>query len=59
MKVAHRLFAEFPGRWSIGQEADNYPAQAFWRKVIDAYTNGNFIEVQWEKGPAQEFESLA
>ena len=59
IKVAHRLFAKFPGRWLVGQETDNYPAQAFWRKVIDTYTNGNFIEVQWEKGPALEFESLA
>ena len=57
IKVAHQIFDEFPGRWSVGQETDNYPAQAFWRKVIDAYTNGDFTEIQWEKGPAQEFES--
>jgi len=58
MKVAHQLFAKYPGKWSVVQEADNFPAQAFWRKVIDKYTQGNFTETQGEKGPVQEFESL-
>ncbi len=42
---------------SLGQEAENLPAQTFWRKVINEYTEGNFTEVQQEKGPVQEFET--
>ena len=57
MKVAHLLFAKFQGKWSVIQEEANYPAQSFWRKVINEYTKGNFTEVQGEKGPVQEFES--
>lgn len=57
MEAAHQLFAKFTGKWSIGQEAKNLPAQTFWRKVINEYTEGNFTEVQQEKGPVQEFET--
>lgn len=57
MKVAHRLFAKYTGKWSVEQEAGNYPAQAFWVKVIDEYTKGNFTESQTENGPVQEFEN--
>ena len=57
MKVAHLLFAKFQGKWSVIQEEANYPAQSFWRKVINEYTKGNFTEGQGEKGPVQEFES--
>lgn len=57
MKTAHRLFSKYSGKWSIVQEEDNYPAQTFWRKVINEYTKGNFTESQQEKGPVQEFET--
>jgi predicted acetyltransferase len=61
-EVAHRIFDQFPGRWRVEQEECNKPAQTFWRKVIGAYTNGQFTErtprpdVKWT-GPAQEFVS--
>jgi predicted acetyltransferase len=38
------LFDRFRGNWKITQIANNYPAQAFWRKVIHEYTNGNYKE---------------
>lgn len=40
--VAHQLFAKFPGRWKVAEMVGNAPAQAFWRKVIGEYTNGNY-----------------
>lgn len=56
-QVATDLFDRFPGRWRVGQETGNMPAQAFWRDVIGRYTNGRFEEIQvqdWD-GPMQTF----
>lgn len=60
--VALKLLDMFPGKWHISQTHGNKPAQAFWRKVITEYTQGNFTEeVQpdedfpWLKGPVQKF----
>lgn len=55
-EVARRIFSMFPGRWNVGQESGNDPAQAFWRETIAEYTRGKFKEVQGEKGPLQVFE---
>lgn len=43
-QVAHAVFDLFPGRWQVRQLLENRPAQQFWRKVIAAYTNGNFAD---------------
>jgi predicted acetyltransferase len=42
--VAGRIFDMFIGDWRITQIEKNYPAQAFWRSVIKAYTKDNFRE---------------
>jgi len=58
-QAARRVFSLFAGAWRVHQEAQNLPAQAFWRKVIGEYTAGEFREVSeagWE-GPIQEFRS--
>ena len=60
--VAHRIFDKFPGQWSVAQVENNHPAQAFWRKVISEYTQGNFQEIwsdneEW-KGPIQTFNTM-
>ncbi|MCL4274511.1 MAG: GNAT family N-acetyltransferase [Anaerolineales bacterium] len=57
--AAHQIFGMFPGQWRVAQTEDNHPAQAFWRKVISGYTQGNFKEIwsnddEW-KGPIQIF----
>lgn len=44
-ETARRLFDMFPGNWRVGQEADNAPAQAFWRTMISCYTNGAFHQI--------------
>lgn len=57
--AAGLVFGLFAGTWSVHQEAQNFPAQAFWREVIGEYTGGEFAEVSeegWE-GPIQEFRS--
>jgi predicted acetyltransferase len=59
--VAHHLFDRFPGVWEVSEMVQNVPAQAFWRKVIDRYTGGRFIEVTLDselwRGPVQVFRS--
>lgn len=61
--AAVRLFDLFPGRWQLGQFALNYPAQAFWRATISAYTRGNYHETELTSGSwvgiLQSFESPA
>jgi predicted acetyltransferase len=57
--AARRVFDLFPGRWHVSQIANNHPAQAFWRRVIVAYTHGDYQEIwqdddEWQ-GPVQTF----
>jgi predicted acetyltransferase len=57
--AAMKLFDMFNGRWRITQIPNNYPAQAFWRKVINSYTNGDYSEYYDEKRRSiQEFFSV-
>ncbi len=44
-RVAFSIFGRFPGRWEVRQLVQNPPATAFWRKVIDRYTGGDFREL--------------
>jgi predicted acetyltransferase len=55
--VAHHLFDLFPGEWQVSEIALNLPAQAFWRKIIGRYTNGQFEEELIEDGVLQKFDS--
>lgn len=57
--AATRLFEHFQGRWKVTQVSINFPAQAFWRKVIEAYTGGNYEEVieSPHNNPSQYFQS--
>lgn len=42
--AARQVFDQVRGRWEVGQMPLNLPAQAFWRRVIGAYTRGRFVE---------------
>jgi predicted acetyltransferase len=42
--VAHALFDRHPGRWEVREMPLNLPAQGFWRRIIGAYTNNDFVE---------------
>ena len=41
-QAAFYLFDKFHGTWEIAVGKENKPAQAFWRKIISDYTQGNF-----------------
>lgn len=61
--AAQRIFDKFPGQWSVAQVENNFPAQAFWRKVVAEYMQGDFHEIwsnddEW-KGPIQTFSTTA
>jgi predicted acetyltransferase len=58
-KVAFQMFNLFPGVWEVAEIEENRPAQAFWRKIIHAFTQGDFEEIYKEdwNGPVQRFSS--
>ena len=43
-RAAVAAFDRFAGRWQVMQVPGNKRAVVFWRRVIDAYTNGAFDE---------------
>lgn len=43
-KFAFEIFDRFPGNWQVRQLQKASGATAFWRRVIDEYTNGNYSE---------------
>ncbi|MEK4511980.1 GNAT family N-acetyltransferase [Paenibacillus anaericanus] len=58
--VAAELFNKFNGVWKVAQIETNKPAQKFWRKTIEGYTNNNFQEIRedgWD-GPIQTFSTI-
>lgn len=60
-KAAYKLFDMFPGKWEIREMNSNPKAQAFWNKVIAAYTKTHFEEVwlndsNW-RGTVQTFQT--
>ncbi len=59
--VAFFIFDKFQGIWEVHQLENNIPSQHFWRKVISAYTNGQYTEIFLEpessRGPIQQFDN--
>ncbi len=59
--AARMLFDRFRGHWEVRIMAANLGALAFWRKVINRYTDGQCEEVQWDdarwRGPVQVFDN--
>jgi predicted acetyltransferase len=43
-QAAIKAFSLFPGSWEVFQIANHNEALKFWRKVISAYTHGEFQE---------------
>lgn len=61
--AATAIFNRIRGKWEIGQIPKNRPAQAFWRRMVEGYTNGRFMEMEladerWS-GPLQCFDNRA
>ena len=61
--AARWLFDRFDGVWEVSEMAENTPAQAFWRKVIDRHTGGKYLEIELDTemwhGPVQVFRNPA
>jgi predicted acetyltransferase len=59
--AAKQLFDMLRGRWEIREEAKNFGAQSFWRRVIQEYTDGEFEDLTMDddhwRGPVQRFDS--
>ena len=60
-RVARWLFDRHTGTWHVAETRENVAAQAFWRRVIDRYSEGRIREVRlhderWH-GPVQIFTS--
>lgn len=60
-KAARSLFDRYAGRWEVRQKKENTRAIAFWRRIIDRYTDGRFAEEtiddeRW-RGPVQRFDN--
>ena len=60
-EAARKAFALFPGRWEVRETKHNYPAQQFWRRLINEYMSGAYQEKvldndQW-RGPIQSFDN--
>ena len=57
--LALHTLRSHPGPWEVGQMPANTAAQAFWREVIGAQTQGDYVEVQvtegWWQGVVQQF----
>jgi predicted acetyltransferase len=60
-RFAIDLFERFIGKWRVRQIEENTDALAFWRKVIDIYTGGNFLDTTWHtlnrSGTVQYFDN--
>ncbi|MGH2634171.1 MAG: GNAT family N-acetyltransferase [Tepidiformaceae bacterium] len=54
--AANLAFERFPGPWQVRELLANLPAQAFWRRVIGAYTGGAFAEHRDEEEVVQTFD---
>jgi len=44
-KVAFDILNRFRGKWEVREVVQNEPAIAFWRKVIERYTQGRYTEL--------------
>lgn len=58
-RSANMIFDMFPGKWRVSQFDFNEPAICFWKKIIERYTDGNYVETRRidDKGIQQEFFS--
>jgi predicted acetyltransferase len=59
--LARAVFDALPGSWEVGQMLNNERAQIFWRKIIDDYNTGHFMEHKlvggWWEGYVQCFHA--
>lgn len=60
-RAALAAFDRFRGPWEVRQQPTSAAATAFWRRVIDAYTGGDYEDLAWRgdawTGTVQRFTS--
>jgi predicted acetyltransferase len=56
-QAAVALFDSFRGVWELTQLTANTGAVAFWRRVLDEYTGGDFKTTTLDGHPAQVFDN--
>jgi predicted acetyltransferase len=56
-EIAQVIFNLHKGQWEVYQKESNEPAQIFWNKVINEYTNGNFVQHLENGKLIQNFEN--
>ena len=47
--AAFAAFGHFAGPWEVREREENPNATAFWRRVINEYTRGNYEETRWSR----------
>jgi predicted acetyltransferase len=45
-RAAFHLFDRFAGAWEVREMLTNTAAQAFWRRIVAKYSNGDFSDAQ-------------
>lgn len=60
--LAKYAFDLYGGVWEVAEIPSNIPAQIFWRRILNRYTNGNFEEMTfetktWGQQPIQVFRN--
>ncbi|WP_232214189.1 GNAT family N-acetyltransferase [Bacillus sp. SG-1] len=56
-EAAFKIFDRFKGCWEVSQIKRNGPANIFWRKTINEYTGGDWVERETDGHFAQLFSS--
>lgn len=56
-EAAFKIFDRFKGGWEVSQIKRNGPANIFWRKTIDEYTGGDWVERETDGHFVQLFSS--
>lgn len=56
--IALKVFNLHRGNWEVYQKDSNQPAQIFWKKIIEEYTNGRYKERKEDGKIIQDFDSL-
>lgn len=57
--AANMIFDMFSGKWRVSQFDFNEPAIFFWRKIIERYTESNYIETRRKDGRGIQQEFLS
>lgn len=57
--VAVQIFEQFKGSWEVLQLPSNKPAIAFWKKVVNTYTKGDYSESKESKTDPEPHDMIA